>query len=81
MNRFCCILSSILLAIVLIFPADSFSQRVGGPIVFYTFETVENNNIIRDVSGVEPIIDLEMTVLAIWFPAVFMSTDWKQKVS
>ena len=61
MKRFYYFLSSVLLTIAIIFPANAFSQRVEGPIVFYTFETVENDTIVKDVSGVEPIIDLVMT--------------------
>ena len=61
MKRFYYFLKSVLLTITLIFPVDSFSQRVEGPIVFYTFETVENDSLIKDVSGVDPIIDLVMT--------------------
>ena len=61
MKRFFYFLTIVLLTITFIFPTDSFSQRVEGPIVFYTFETVEGDNIIKDVSGVDPVIDLEMT--------------------
>ena len=61
MKKFNYFLSSVLLTIAFIFPASSFARRVEGPIVFYTFETVENDTIIRDVSGVEPIIDLTMS--------------------
>ena len=61
MEKFNYFLSSVLLTIAFIFPASSFAQRAEGPIVFYTFETVEDDTIIRDVSGVEPIIDLSMS--------------------
>ena len=61
MKRFYYFLSSVFFTIILIFPTDSFSQRVEGAIVFYTFETVEGDNIIKDMSGVDPVIDLEMT--------------------
>ena len=61
MKRFYYFLKSVLLTITFIFPTDSFSQRTEGAIVFYTFESVESGNIIKDVSGVEPVIDLEMT--------------------
>lgn len=61
MKRFYFFLSIVLVTITFVFPANSFSQRVEGAIVFYTFETVENDTIIKDVSGIDPIIDLAMT--------------------
>ncbi len=61
MKRFYYLFGGLLLAITFILPAASFAQRVEGPIILYTFDTVENGNIIKDVSGVEPIVDLEMT--------------------
>lgn len=61
MKRFYYFLTSVFFTIIFIFPTDSFSQRTEGAIVFYTFETVESGDIIKDVSGVDPVIDLVMT--------------------
>lgn len=61
MKKIFYLLSYVFLINTFIFPTVSFSQRIEGPIVYYTFESVENGNIIRDVSGSNPTIDLEMT--------------------
>ncbi|MFO7656000.1 MAG: LamG-like jellyroll fold domain-containing protein [Bacteroidales bacterium] len=54
-------LSSVLLTIAFVIPTNSFSQRTAGPILLYTFSEVENDSIIKDMSDVEPIVDLRMT--------------------
>ena len=61
MKKLFYLLSYVFLINTFIFPTVSFSQRIEGPIVYYTFESVENGNIIRDVSGSNPTVDLEMT--------------------
>lgn len=55
------IIGIVMLAAAIILPMNAYSQRTEGPILFYTFSEVEDGDVIRDMSGVEPIVDLRMT--------------------